>query len=742
MYGQPFGSKSDDDNQKKTQDPTNESPQVEQKKEEVRLYPDYSNPDPESLKTKEGNETKESTESSTSDLPSKEIQSEKEQTPDVTNAQEIDTSLPSTTPIGTPPTSPVTDTPSDTGVSDDDSFTHTSQQPSSIEPDQKEEEQPVPEQTVESIQEVTESEPSVEPISEVTQPEPSEEPLTSESDLPSTTPTQTPPDDEEEEPLEDLSQLEPEPVQTESDLPSTTPAAPVSQDDDQDVEPEKTVESLDELESPTEEEKSEDPGYKLPGEDGVDYSNLTEEPEAPAVGEPIKIPEAPNLEEISKQVEEASEAEVQPQEEQEPVQKENFQERPDSEVQPQSPDEPLEEPKGVTIREKLSAKPSEETQTFETTTEKQIQPLPEETPVQKESFSETLVSEVQPQSDQTQPISELDTPINQAPSPIPVPPVPDDTQTPMPDQSQQQPPIPSEPQQQSDISQHENISTEQPSEIVPEPPEESEESTFEPIIAQPEDIPQPSEEQPPQEVQPDQTPTDTPETEQTPPQQPEPPEKSGKKLKTLNKTLSIAKIFGFFLLIGAVVLVSIPSLPYLWYRVSNGATAKETESISGPATEGGDESFAEVIEEESGEADLPEFDGSLPYYNTLIISGIGVNGVIHQGDDPQAALEDGIWMVPELGTPEEKTTTILAAHRFGYITWDNEFRTKNSFYNLPKTEVGDAVEIVWNQRKYEYEIYKTEEGIMITDYDADLILYTCKLFNTPVRIFRYANRVN
>ncbi|HLE49636.1 MAG TPA: sortase, partial [Patescibacteria group bacterium] len=132
-------------------------------------------------------------------------------------------------------------------------------------------------------------------------------------------------------------------------------------------------------------------------------------------------------------------------------------------------------------------------------------------------------------------------------------------------------------------------------------------------------------------------------------------------------------------------------------------------------------------------------------------------------------LKTGVWRVPDFGTPEDDGPSepvergadsqigpselvergadsqiglpiILAAHRFGYVTWTNSFRTLNSFYSLPKLKVGDRVEIVWNQRKYVYEIYKEETGTAITDYTADLILYTCDLWNSPTRIFKYARR--
>ena len=155
-----------------------------------------------------------------------------------------------------------------------------------------------------------------------------------------------------------------------------------------------------------------------------------------------------------------------------------------------------------------------------------------------------------------------------------------------------------------------------------------------------------------------------------------------------------------------------------------------------------EEKEIEEEEEKKEEKMLPPIDFALPNKKLLNIPKIGVEGTILEGEDYNTLLEQGIWRVNDFGTPEDELVMILASHRFGYITWTNEHRNKNSFYNLPKTGVGDYLEIVWNQRLYKYEIYKVEESTEINDYTADLILYTCKLYNSPERIFRYANRID
>jgi len=140
---------------------------------------------------------------------------------------------------------------------------------------------------------------------------------------------------------------------------------------------------------------------------------------------------------------------------------------------------------------------------------------------------------------------------------------------------------------------------------------------------------------------------------------------------------------------------------------------------------------------------LPPQDPSLPEEYWIYIPSIGVDSQMRPTEDPDQALEQGVWLVPDFGRPEaNEDPIIVAAHRFGWDWWwQSEFGTKNSFYWLTDLKPGDQVELVSDQRKYVYEIYAGEEGTEITDYSADLILYTCKFLNSPERYFRYAKRV-
>ncbi len=204
---------------------------------------------------------------------------------------------------------------------------------------------------------------------------------------------------------------------------------------------------------------------------------------------------------------------------------------------------------------------------------------------------------------------------------------------------------------------------------------------------------------------------------------------------------------GLSLWLLTVIFVAAPIWPYVFYRLSPGTSEVLASTIGNTVTAVPKITPTPtlppgVVIPPPPPPPLPDFDPSLPQENGLLIDKIGVRGEIHEGENWAEILKTGVWRVPDFGTPEDDTLPIiLAAHRFGYVTWTNSMRTLNSFYNLPKLKVGDRVEIVWNQRKYVYEIYQEETGTAITDYTADLILYTCNLWNSPTRIFKYLKRI-
>jgi sortase (surface protein transpeptidase) len=212
--------------------------------------------------------------------------------------------------------------------------------------------------------------------------------------------------------------------------------------------------------------------------------------------------------------------------------------------------------------------------------------------------------------------------------------------------------------------------------------------------------------------------------------------------KKIGRFISNSYIYlGIAILVVATILILNPLYPYIWFQINNNGLEKEQANIEEISKT---ISVTQPINSGSSTKDLglPPLDETLPENNTLIIPSIELNGVINEDTDSYQGLLKGIWRVPDWGNPlENDSSIILAAHRFGYLNWSREFRKLNSFQSLPKTGIGDRVEIIWEQRRYVYDIYEANEGTSITDYDADLILYTCKTMNSTIRVFRYANRV-
>ncbi len=209
--------------------------------------------------------------------------------------------------------------------------------------------------------------------------------------------------------------------------------------------------------------------------------------------------------------------------------------------------------------------------------------------------------------------------------------------------------------------------------------------------------------------------------------------------RAVNIILSI--VISFSLLLGVVMVV-----PAAYYSIFP-ADVIEIEPPE-PGTAFGGEfktpRAVETVAEPVVQKYEPPIDPTLPEGDWLIIPRIGVRTPMQPTEDPEEALATGIWWVPDFGGPGyDELPMILAGHRYGWKWWwRDDYWKYHSFNLLPNTEPGDRIEIISGQRKWIYEIYAGEEGDEITDYDADLILYTCKFLTGPIRHFRYARIID
>ena len=192
------------------------------------------------------------------------------------------------------------------------------------------------------------------------------------------------------------------------------------------------------------------------------------------------------------------------------------------------------------------------------------------------------------------------------------------------------------------------------------------------------------------------------------------------------------------------ILSSYPVVAYVYYTVIPSTSNLLSQALSQTGRVSAEQVKTGPVEQEKPEL-IPK-DVSLPEGHYLTIPAIGVDTVIWEGDysEYERVLRHGVWRVPDFPKPNEYGSgkpVIMAAHRFGYLDWSQEYRLKNSFYDLPKLKSGDEIEIIWDQHRYVYQVEKVEEGSEIGDYTHDLILYTCKFLVSPVRIFVYARLV-
>lgn len=122
------------------------------------------------------------------------------------------------------------------------------------------------------------------------------------------------------------------------------------------------------------------------------------------------------------------------------------------------------------------------------------------------------------------------------------------------------------------------------------------------------------------------------------------------------------------------------------------------------------------------------------------IPSIGMDTQVYKGDNANT-LDKGVWIMPGHGNPEDSSQPIvLAAHRWGPNKATYEYRKKNLFYNLPNIKNNDLITINWNGTDYNYKVTSKEENQYVSKI-ADLVLITCKYYNSPIRIIVYAQKV-
>lgn len=126
----------------------------------------------------------------------------------------------------------------------------------------------------------------------------------------------------------------------------------------------------------------------------------------------------------------------------------------------------------------------------------------------------------------------------------------------------------------------------------------------------------------------------------------------------------------------------------------------------------------------------------------IIIPKIGVDTYIYESMNGDIGLDKGVWRDPLRGRPDvDGLPTVLFAHRWGLDTFSNEYRSKNLFLNIPSLNKGDVIKLFWGDNIYEYYVEFVEVR-QFASKESDLILVTCRDYDSPLRYIVHANKIN
>lgn len=123
-------------------------------------------------------------------------------------------------------------------------------------------------------------------------------------------------------------------------------------------------------------------------------------------------------------------------------------------------------------------------------------------------------------------------------------------------------------------------------------------------------------------------------------------------------------------------------------------------------------------------ASKPSPSNPLPADNELIVPAMHLDDRIIEGKD-LSALKYGPWRRPNASTPDKGGNTVIVGHRFTYTN------PRGTFYELDKVHVGNQIAVIWQGKKYTYQVSSIKEvapdsvGIEAPTANPQLTLYTC-----------------
>lgn len=115
----------------------------------------------------------------------------------------------------------------------------------------------------------------------------------------------------------------------------------------------------------------------------------------------------------------------------------------------------------------------------------------------------------------------------------------------------------------------------------------------------------------------------------------------------------------------------------------------------------------------------------------LIIPKMLLNEEIFVGNDLKL-VNKGVWLRPNTSRPENGSNTVLVGHRTSYSR-------SPVFYNLHKLQKGHKMAVIWENKKYNYEVVEIKEvgpnavEIEWPTITPRLTLYSCSPIGTSRR---------
>lgn len=118
------------------------------------------------------------------------------------------------------------------------------------------------------------------------------------------------------------------------------------------------------------------------------------------------------------------------------------------------------------------------------------------------------------------------------------------------------------------------------------------------------------------------------------------------------------------------------------------------------------------------------------YPNSILIESIKVHAEIGENE---GFLRFGGW-VQNLNS--EDLPLVISIHRFGFQFLHPDFDIHKTLYHVDKLNIGDSLVLFWEGERYEYFVSEIYEGYNNNPIgDNQILLYTCKYWNSDKRVF-------